>query len=665
MAIQLMALNSPVLRCISVNQNGSISLSWSLPTDISGFNSYHIFRSLTVAGPFIKIDSLYNVNQLNYNDFNINANNQSVYYYILSKSTANIFSNAQDTLRSIYLSVTNTGTGIANLNWNPVRQPLLTSSSAKYLIFRKNGTLNTWTKIDSVSNLSYNDTINVCRDTVYYRIEIKDNTACTSVSSIDKKLFEDLIAPITYGIDTVSVDNTNGRVKIGWRPSTSNDVMGYIICHGSPCIALDTVWGKLSSSYTDIKFDPCAASQGYKIAVFDSCFNTSLFSNIHNSIYLSSKYSKCENKIFLNWTPYINMSPGISGYRVMLSKNGNAYSIYATLSSNVLNYTIDNLDDSTIYCFYIQAYENTTAKTSSSCIKCFHIIKSLNPEILYIRTSTVAGENHIEVKVFTDTKYYISGYKIYRSESLSGIYNQIASIPYAGLANFSYHDYNVNSSSKIYYYKIVSVDSCGNTGKTSNVSHTILLEGSAYDSYTNQLQWTEYGDWEGNVEKYDIYRSVSGSFSSAPVASILAGTTGTIYQYLDNVENFISGNGRFEYFVQAVENSGSVYNFAEVSNSNVVQINQQPEIYVPNAFSPEGINKIFKPVSVFLSSENYSMQIFNRFGQLVFETNNPNVGWDGKMNNEYVKQGVYFYVIYYSFPSKKIVQKKGTVTVIF
>lgn len=29
---------------------------------------------------------------------------------------------------------------------------------------------------------------------------------------------------------------------------------------------------------------------------------------------------------------------------------------------------------------------------------------------------------------------------------------------------------------------------------------------------------------------------------------------------------------------------------------------------------------------------DYSLQIFNRWGQLVFETNNPNVGWDGVFN---------------------------------
>ena len=362
MVLQLYSLNSPVLHCISVNTNGKISLDWLAPTDVNGFNSYHIFRSNSALGPFIKIDSINNINQLNYNDLNVNATIQTYYYYIICKSNQNTLSQPSDTLQSILLTVTNTGTGIASLNWNPIRIPLLSSSSNKYLIFRKNGSLNLWTKIDSTLNLNYNDTINVCHDTVYYRVEIEDFSGCKSVSSIDKKLFEDVIAPISNGIDTVSVNIVTGKVKIGWQPSPSNDVMGYIICHGSPCIALDTVWGKLSSSYTDVLFDPCNSAQGYRIAAFDTCFNTSLFSNIHNTIHLTSNYSKCENKITLNWTPYINMNPTINGYKVLMSKNGNPYNTIATLSNNSLNYSIDNLDDSTTYCFYIQAFETTTNK---------------------------------------------------------------------------------------------------------------------------------------------------------------------------------------------------------------------------------------------------------------------------------------------------------------
>lgn len=662
---QLFSLNSPVLRCISVNQNGSISINWSKPTDVNGFKSYYIYRSNSSATSFVLIDSLFNINQLTYTDVNVNGNLQSFYFYISSRTLSNTSVVPSDTLQSIHLTVTNTANGIANLTWNHIHNPLLPSSSGKYHIFRKNGVLSNWFKIDSTNLLQYFDTINVCRDSVYYRVEITDNTGCTSVSSVDKKLFEDVIAPLSFGLDSVSVDINTSKVLIGWHPSTSSDVKGYIICHGTPCIALDTIWGKLSSSYIDILFNPCNAAQGYKIAVFDSCFNTSLFSNTHNTIFLSSNYYKCENKINLNWTPYINMQNGLGGYRIMYSKNGGNYSILATVPDNILSYEIGNLQDSTIYCFYIQAFNVGNTITSSSCVKCYNVLKSISPDVLYIKTVSVVGENQIEIKLLTNPAIFVKAYQLYRSESLSGTYNLITSLSYTNTANYSYTDYNVNTSTKVYYYKFKVLDSCGNQGKNSNIAHSILLNGKIYDSYTNELIWTDYGDWAGNVDKYEIYRSVNGFYDINPIAFITASIPGTIYHYLDDVKDFINNDGKFRYYILAREKVNMINNFVENSNSNEVEIVQQPEMYVPNAFSPAGVNKIFKPVSVFMSNENYIFQIYNRYGQIVFETNNPDIGWDGKYLNNFVNQGVYYFIIRYIMPNKAIKQKQGSVTVLF
>jgi len=68
--------------------------------------------------------------------------------------------------------------------------------------------------------------------------------------------------------------------------------------------------------------------------------------------------------------------------------------------------------------------------------------------------------------------------------------------------------------------------------------------------------------------------------------------------------------------------------------------------YVPNAFTPDGdeFNQTFKPI--FYSGFDpfdYNFTIFNRWGEVVFETNDPDIGWDGsfKGGNELVQDGVY------------------------
>jgi len=69
--------------------------------------------------------------------------------------------------------------------------------------------------------------------------------------------------------------------------------------------------------------------------------------------------------------------------------------------------------------------------------------------------------------------------------------------------------------------------------------------------------------------------------------------------------------------------------------------------YVPNAFTPDGDgkNEIFKPSGSGIDLTRYTMQIFDRWGQLIFETNDATIGWDGTSNGKYVPNGTYVWRI--------------------
>ncbi|NNM16816.1 MAG: gliding motility-associated C-terminal domain-containing protein, partial [Bacteroidia bacterium] len=88
-------------------------------------------------------------------------------------------------------------------------------------------------------------------------------------------------------------------------------------------------------------------------------------------------------------------------------------------------------------------------------------------------------------------------------------------------------------------------------------------------------------------------------------------------------------------------------------------------IYVPNAFSPnaDGRNDIIMPKSNCGYLE-YTFQIFNRWGDLVFETTSPRNGWTGIEGKEDAPQGVYVYLLTYQFPEGKRMMKKGSITLI-
>jgi len=87
-------------------------------------------------------------------------------------------------------------------------------------------------------------------------------------------------------------------------------------------------------------------------------------------------------------------------------------------------------------------------------------------------------------------------------------------------------------------------------------------------------------------------------------------------------------------------------------------------IYIPTAFSPngDGRNDEFK-IPGFTKFKQYNMRIFNRWGELVFESKDPSKGWDGKYNNDLVMAGNYgYYIEIIDLNGKKIV-RQGTVLI--
>ncbi len=96
-----------------------------------------------------------------------------------------------------------------------------------------------------------------------------------------------------------------------------------------------------------------------------------------------------------------------------------------------------------------------------------------------------------------------------------------------------------------------------------------------------------------------------------------------------------------------------------------VQAYDGPIYYVPNAFSPngDGLNDIFRAIPVGISQTDY-FRVFNRFGQLLFETNQWLKGWDGKYKGKPQPLGVYVWVVKGIDKNGRTVEMKGTVILV-
>jgi gliding motility-associated-like protein len=100
-------------------------------------------------------------------------------------------------------------------------------------------------------------------------------------------------------------------------------------------------------------------------------------------------------------------------------------------------------------------------------------------------------------------------------------------------------------------------------------------------------------------------------------------------------------------------------------DSIFVKVYNGPTYYVPNAFSPngDGLNDIFRVIPVGISNTVY-FRVFNRFGEVVFETNQWLKGWDGTFKGKPQPSGAYVWMVSGTDRDYKKVEMKGTVMVV-
>jgi len=74
---------------------------------------------------------------------------------------------------------------------------------------------------------------------------------------------------------------------------------------------------------------------------------------------------------------------------------------------------------------------------------------------------------------------------------------------------------------------------------------------------------------------------------------------------------------------------------------------QEYAYYVPNSFTPngDGHNDVWLPLGSAVQPEDFTCQVYDRFGHLVFETADWQTGWDGTISGTLASTGVYAYRI--------------------
>ena len=694
----------PDLRCLAVDSIGGVELSFVFPEGVVDTNiKYDIYHSKQFAGNYILLDSVY-YPETNYLHINSNANTSQSFYYLLGTvncgtgiSGGNDSLLFSDTLSTILMNSTAVNMGVtADLNWNSMHDPLITSSSTDYFLHYVNND-----DIDIVFSI-LTDTFSQfdgdhCDYIPGFYVEISDASGCTSKSSVSSLNLLDTISPQKVVIKDVSV-NPLGKSVISWLPSTGTDYyIVYMEDDNGAWITIDTVPLSINS-YEITSSSAFQKIEKFSVRAVDSCGNTRERSLGHNSIFLQNSSDVCDYSISLNWNNYINWINGVSHYKVFLLEiDQNNVSIDSEIRvSTDTELLLNNINSQSNYSVYIQAYNIDSTFIAKSNVLNLDIDIPNRPIFNYLEFATVNLDNGlIEINCMVDNNAVIDHYDIYRTEEfdINGVglnFSKIDEVTFEGNSNFIYIDNSANSNIKSYRYKVYPVDTCGvsltpptvnSPSYLNDISYaqTILLNleknidysdiSTLSSEYTNTLFFNEYEKWLGEVSKYELYRSVNNEpFNLLPIHTWNRNTNSDEeLNYIDIVTNEGKGNGKFCYYIKASEGNNTPYGSTLLgSYSNITCISQTPVIYVPNTFTPnsDDHNEIFKPFTYFVSEKGYLFSIYNKQGIKLFETNNPLKGWDGTFKNYPVQNDNYVYYLKYINGDSELTENTGVITLV-
>jgi len=662
------------LRCLEVLDNGDVLIHWEPEVFGTGAYSYTLHHSSAIAGPYTLLDSVTNLSQETLIHAGAGANLSPHHYYMFVYRTDGK-SEPSDTLSSMVVTGTTTDFELISLSWTPLHLPLADYMHPWYLLFREYPP-GAWQVVDSTAGLSMDYHFLECNagdDTVKFKIGVRVDDAlvdCHSFSNKTGYVLKNQTNRYPPVIDSVSID-ASGNSVIGWQPAIEPDIKGYTIFRVSGSNdSIAYVEGRFNTSFTHLNSNPCDGPMSYIILSIDSCGNESPFpydpvtfnDKPQNTLWLEDiQYDPCMMANHLKWNEYINFDPPLAGYRVYASENGGPYELLMTVPVSQRSYTHTLLQSNTLYSYYVRAFSQDYQTTSTSCVKERMTYDSPRPEYMYIRYVTVVENRQVNFLLYTDTSAHIDHYRVMRGQSPEGPFEQVGHIYDEGRDSVFFIDATADVKGTSYYYQLEVIDSCGNLSVPANRVRTIFLSVEALENYENVLTWNAYEFWSGGVEGYRIYRRVNDS----PSLELLQEVDSSVLTFTDNVAGLTGGAGRISYLVEAFEGSGNTMGFRESSFSNEALAELPPRIFVPNAIVPNGINNYLKPVLVFIGSDGYAFYIYNRWGQEIFSTSDPEQGWDGTFNGKFVEGGVYVYLIKYRNAKGQPRVQKGNIAVVY
>jgi len=184
-------------------------------------------------------------------------------------------------------------------------------------------------------------------------------------------------------------------------------------------------------------------------------------------------------------------------------------------------------------------------------------------------------------------------------------------------------------------YRISYDDDCGNQSIPSPLTTPITLQQVSSRGKIVSYSWNKYETWTEGIRNYTLER-IDSEGNLIEEYPVLSGRTKDIEFGIDDLD---------EKLIRV--RAESLDQEAQFSYSNVVDSRLSVEMFLPNAFTPDGDNLNDNFIAKGPSIDNFTMEIYNRWGILIFSTDDLINGWDGNVKGKKSPQGAYVYKIYF------------------
>jgi gliding motility-associated-like protein len=475
--------------------------------------------------------------------------------------------------------------------------------------------------------------------------------------------------PQPPAIRLVTVDTITGNVLIKWENKSPAGIQSYVVYEGregsDPLVAdpIDTLDVSLTS-YIHTTDAPASRPVAYTIASIYAD-DTSPLAEYHYTIHTTVKYDSCKSSLIIEWTPYIGWNDDLIAYNVYIRSGPGENVKVPSLSSGIRSFTFNQVTPYTDYKIFIEA-ENRNFFTSFSNVVSVTTNRATPPSYINADFATVTGDRMVSLSFSFDPSTQVHDFILFFGRSTDNINEKLAEFTNVQSGTVTYTD-QVFSVKKKNYYQLAAIDRCPqkNILKRSNIASNIILEAEENQKVVT-LEWGDYEEWIAGVKNYNVYR-ITDETNIEKIDSFNAGTNTMTddLKFLRNGLEIVSD--KVCYLIEAEENDDNIYGIKGYSRSNMVCISLVPDIYMANAFTPDGNghNDRIKP-SLTYRPEQYYFAVHDRWGSKVFETTDPDEYWYGEINGrKKAAPGVYIYYLKITTSANIIKEMKGTITVFY